>query len=171
MKCKTLDYSFVQKVIYRKVRKNIAWAEYDQQWLPFNKKIDFALNRLKQIHFSRLKVILLFWEKYEVVQKTFKRNHICNYLLIRDYKMGRRTPGMIEIHFDECFDEKLIRTLIKKHYGYELAKEDSLCIDLIFVFETDGAVTIYHLYDDRGFQVFYLDQNYVFPSTITYKKP
>ena len=159
MNCKTFDYSFVQKVIYRKVRRNIAWAEYDLQWIPFNKKIDFALDRLKQIPFTRLKVILLFWEEYEDVQKIFKRNHICNYSLIRDYKVGRRTPGMIELHYDECFDEKLIRTLIKKHYGYELGKKDSLSLDLIFVFEKDKDVTICHLYDDRGFQVFYLDQN------------
>lgn len=58
MNYNTLDYGFVQKVINRKVRRNIVWAEYDLQWIPFNKKIDFALNRLKQISFSRLKVII-----------------------------------------------------------------------------------------------------------------
>ena len=52
MSYNTLDYSFVQKVIYRKVRRNIAWAEYDLQWISFNRKIDFALNRLKEFSFA-----------------------------------------------------------------------------------------------------------------------
>lgn len=55
MNYNTLDYGFVQKVINRKVRRNIVWAEYDLQWIPFNKKIDFALNRLKQISFFQIK--------------------------------------------------------------------------------------------------------------------
>ena len=150
---KTFDYSFVRKVIYRKVRKNIAWAEYDVQWIPFNKKIDFALNRLKQIPFSRLKVLLSFWEEYEKLQKILVNNR---HSLIRDYKAGRKTPGLIEIYFDECFDEKLIRTFIKKHYGYELGKASSLNLDMVFVFEKEEDVTICHLYDDRGFQIFFV---------------
>lgn len=154
---KIFDYSFVQKVIYRKVRRNIAWAEYDQQRIPLKKKIDFALNRLKQTPFSRLKVIISFWEKYEKIQKVLKVNHICNYSLVRDYKVGRKTPGLIEIYFDERFDEKLIYTMIRKHYGYELGKAGSLSLDLVFVFEKDDNVTICHLYDDRGFQIFYLN--------------
>ena len=150
---KTFDYSFVRNVIYRKVRKNIAWAEYDVQWIPFNKKIDFALNRLKQIPFSRLKVLLSFWEEYEKLQKILVNNR---HSLIRDYKAGRKPPGLIEIYFDECFDEKLIRTFIKKHYGYELGKASSLNLDMVFVFEKEEDVTICHLYDDRGFQIFFV---------------
>lgn len=158
MNNKIFDYSFVQKVIYRKVRRNIAWAEYDQQRIPFNKKIDFALNRLKQIPFSKLKVIISFWEEYEIIQKILGKNQISNYSLIRNYKRGRKTPGLIEIYFDECFDVNLIRTFIKKHYGYELGKADYLNIDMCFIFENDKDVTICHLYDDRGFQIFYLNQ-------------
>ncbi len=158
MNNKILDYSSVQKVIYRKVRRNIAWAEYDQQWIPFNKRIDFVLNRLKQIPFSRLKLIITFWEEYEVIQKILRRNDISNYSLIRNYKRGRTTPGIMEIYFDDCFDENLIRTFIKKHYGYELGKADSLNIDMVFIFKNENDVTVCHLYDDRGFQIFYLNR-------------
>ena len=94
MNYNTLDYSFVQKVIYRKVRRNIAWAEYDLQWISFNRKIDFALNRLKEFSFSRLKVIILFWEEYEVIQKILRKNRISNYSLIRNYKRKQdQAPG------------------------------------------------------------------------------
>lgn len=158
MNDKTFDYKFVRRIIYRKLRKNIAWAEYDQQRISFNKKIDFALNRLKQVPFSRLKVIIPFWEKYEALQKILGS---CNHTLIRDYKVGRSTPrftpGLIEIYYDECFDDKLIYTLIKKHYGYELGKDDSLHMEMIFVFEKDDDVTICHLYDDRGFHIFFMN--------------
>ena len=158
MNYNTLDYSFVQKVIYRKVRRNIAWAEYDLQWISFNRKIDFALNRLKQISFSRLKVIISFWEESEVVLKILRKNQTSNYSLIRNYKRGCKTPGLLEIYFDEYLDVNFFRTLIKKHYGYELGKTDSLSLDLIFLFEKDKDVVICHLYDDRGFQIFYLSQ-------------
>lgn len=158
MNCNTLDYSFVQKVIYRKVRRNIAWAEYDLQWISFNRKIDFALNRLKEFSFSRLKVIISFWEEYEVIQKILRNNRISNYSLIRNYKRGCKKPGLLEIYFDECLDVNLFRTLIKKHYGYELGKTDSLSLDMIFIFENDKDVAICHLYDDRGFHIFYLNQ-------------
>jgi hypothetical protein len=158
MNYNTLDYSFVQKVIYRKVRRNIAWAEYDLQWISFNRKIDFALNRLKEFSFSRLKVIISFWEEYEVIQKILRKNRISNYSLIRNYKRGCKKPGLLEIYFDECLDVNLFRTLIKKHYGYELGKADSLSLDMIFIFENDKDVAICHLYDDRGFHIFYLNQ-------------
>lgn len=47
-----------------------------------------------------------------------------------------------------------------KHYDYELGKADSLNIDMVFIFENENEndVTVCHLYDDRGFQIFYLNR-------------
>ena len=94
----------------------------------------------------------------DAVLKILRKNQTSNYSLIRNYKRGCKTPGLLEIYFDEYLDVNFFRTLIKKHYGYELGKTDSLSLDLIFLFEKDKDVVICHLYDDRGFQIFYLSQ-------------
>ena len=151
------DFSYVRKIIYRKVRKNIVWAEYDLQWVSFNKKIDFALDKLKQIHFSELKIIMSFWGKFDVIQKIFEKNNCHNYSLVRKYKTGCLTPGLIEIRYSKSIDDNLMRTLIRRHYGYELGKPDGLNMDLVFIFKRDNDATICHLYDDRGFHVFHLN--------------
>lgn len=171
MKHYMIDEKRVKRIVNRKLRKNILRIDYMLDWLPFDKKVYIAFYKLHQIDFTSIRLYLYFWEPFEKLSKTFKKNNCDNWELVRNYKKGCLTPGLVEIYFDECINDKLIQTLIRKHYGYELGKVDSLSLDMIFVFEKDKDITICHLYDDRGFRFFHLDQNYMLPPTTIHKKP
>lgn len=147
----------MQKILKRKIRKGIVQASFDLEWLSFEAKVNFACNRLLSTHFTQVKIFVSFWEKTEILQRLLTVHNCSNWEIIRDYKVGRYTPGQLEICFEESMDVKFVHSLIKKHYGYELGKPDGLNLDVVFAFENGNDKTICHLYDDRGFHVFYVN--------------
>ena len=72
---------------------------------------------------------------------------------------GKSTPGLIDIYFEKGdFNNDFFRDILTKHYGYELAKNDMLSVCLFYAIETETEITLFHLYDDRGFR----EYSYVF---------
>ncbi len=152
---KIFDDTFVSKVVRRKIRKNIVQASFDLDWLSFDVKVNFAFNRLNEIPYTKVRILISFWEKFENIQSFLQSSNCKNWKLLREHKFGKKKPGQLEIYFENCIDEKFILSMIKKHYGYELGKPESLSLELVFVFQNMDDITICHLYDDRGFNFFY----------------
>lgn len=147
----------LSKILRRKLRRNIVKASFDMDWLSFEAKVNFACNRLKQIPFTKGRLLVSFWEKTDTILHFLQSNNCNNWKLLREYKLGRQTPGRLEIYFENSLDENLVYSIIKKHYGYELAKPDSLSLDLVFELCDSDDKTICHLYDDRGFSYYYVN--------------
>lgn len=155
MKNSIEDNLFIIKVLKRKLRRNIVRIEYDMEWLSFEKKVTFATQKIRQIPFSKAKMMISFWEPSDKILSVLKSCNCNDWNILREYN-GKQTSGLIEVYFEHKINEHPLETIIRKHYGYELGKKDVLSLDLIMAFEKDNKITISHLYDDRGFRIYEL---------------
>ncbi len=156
MKYSITDNSFIKKVLSRKLRRNIAVCEYDMEWLSFDRKVEFASQKMKSITFDKAKMLISFWEPNEKMRCLMK--DYANWTILREYK-GHPTTGLLEVNFNNKIDSPLLDTIIRKHYGYELGKTNVLDIDLVLAFEDKNKIKICHLYDDRGFRIYEMERS------------
>lgn len=144
------DPVFLHKIFNRKIRRGIVWVSYDLDWLALNKKIDFACETLYKYKFNEAHFFIYYWEKDEIIVNMLNKWNITNYRVLKKYK-GKIRGGLIEIIFMNSFIKGWIKEIITCHYGYEMAKENSLSMVPYVVMVTDNCVHAIKLYDDRGF--------------------
>ena len=143
--------NFLRKVFSWKRRKNLAWLHCDLEWMSFEDKVNFVVEYLSKMRFKEARMILEYWEKTCDIITVLEDCHIVNYEIFREYKLGRMTPGVVNITFKDSFDAHFLRVLITKHYGYELAKKDVLAVWPYLAIDTEKQIIAIKLYDDRGF--------------------
>lgn len=144
------NMDFLRKLFARKLKRGIARIECDMEEMAFKNKVRFVVHRLSKMRFFEARMILEFWENNEDIMSLLRECQIQEFKLIREYK-GRKTPGVIIIHFTESFDAHFLEVLITKHYGYELAKADSLSVWPFLAIDDGKQIIAIKLYDDRGF--------------------
>jgi len=142
---------FLRKVFSWKRRKCLAWLQCDMDWMKFEDKVDFVVGRLSAMHFEEARMILEYWENASDMVAVLEECHVENYEIVSEYKLGRMTPGVININFKYSFDSHFLKVLITKHYGYELAKNDVLAVWPYLAIDNGKQIIAIKLYDDRGF--------------------
>lgn len=144
------DNDFLRKVFCRKLIRGIARNECDLEWMSFNDKVKFVVDRLSRMKFLEARMILEFWERTNDIIDLLDKCDVHDYKLVREYK-GKMTPGVFEVHFVGVFNSYFLEELVTKHYGYELAKNDILCILPFLAIDNGKQIVAIKLYDDRGF--------------------
>lgn len=142
---------FLRKVFSWKRRKGLAWLQCDMDWMSFEDKVDYVVGRLSAMRFDEARMILEYWEKASDMVAVLEECHVENYEIVKEYKMRHMTPGVININFKGSFDPYFLKVLIKKHYGYELAKNDVLAVWPYLAIDNGKQIIAIKLYDDRGF--------------------
>lgn len=154
-----MDYSIfndilLDKILKRKLRRNVVKAAYDLEWLSFDRKVSFAYDMLTSIPYTKGRIIIMFWEKTELMIRLLESFCCDNWKIQRSYIMGRVTPGIIELPLYERTNKDVLHSLITKQFGFEHGKKDSLSLQLCVAFEDEVYLKILHLYDDRGFYLY-----------------
>lgn len=142
---------FLQSVFSWKRRKGLAWVQCDMEWMSFEDKVNFVVGRLSAMRFDEARMILEYWEKTSDIVAVLEECQVKNYEIVTEYKLGRMTPGVININFKKMFAPHFLNVLITKHYGYELGKDDVLAVWPYLAIDNGKQIIAIKLYDDRGF--------------------
>ena len=145
------DDAFLKRLFKRKIRKSFAQLQCNMEWMSFEDKVDYVVGRLSAMRFEEARMILEYWEKASDIVAVLEECHVGNYEMVSEYKLGRMTPGVININFKHSFDPHFLKVLITKHYGYELAKKDVLAVCPFLAIDNGKQIIAIKLYDDRGF--------------------
>jgi len=145
------DDAFLKRLFKRKIRKSFAQLQCNMEWMSFEDKVIFVVDRLSAMRFDEARMILEYWEKVSDIIAVLEECHVWNYEIVSEYKLGRMTPGVINISFKGSFDPHFLKVLITKHYGYELAKKDALAVWPYLAIDNGKQIIAIKLYDDRGF--------------------
>lgn len=159
MKLKVIDSKNFDKnfasLLETKKGKNIVKGRFDIEPIGLNKKIEFITRLL----FSFKSVLsltykILFWEKDSVVQKLVKSNKEKTCQFVTSYKNGE-LPGVLFID-ERTIDEAFLNKLLINHFNNEMAKNPSLNMRVQICVNHEEYITLFDIYDDRGFDIYYL---------------
>jgi len=145
------DDAFLKRLFKQKIRKSFAQLQCNMEWMSFEDKVIFVVDRLSAMRFDEARMILEYWEKTRDIVAVLEECQVKNYEIVTEYKCGRMTPGVININFKKMFDPHFLNVLITKHYGYELGKDDVLAVLPYLAIDNGKQIIAIKLYDDRGF--------------------
>lgn len=148
--------NFISKIIQRKIKRNIVYAEVDMSYMSMKNKIMFMVKELLSINFVKVRIVLLFWDDIEKILNVFKYYKVNNYHIINQYKRWHSNPGVINLSM-ESLNQKFLKSLIKRQYGTDFSHKDSIDLKCVYIFEmNDGSKMIIYNYDDRGYRKYIL---------------
>lgn len=145
-------------VEFRKIRRNkrgIAKSRIDFENIDVEAKIRLIMFLISKV--SRLDSVvykILFWERDEKIEEYLLKNMKGRYTKAKPYKNGARA-GVIFIK-EKMFDLNFLRSILLRHFNFELAKEPSLNIRVqLTANNKDKFSILFDIYDDRGCYVYY----------------
>ena len=152
------DTSF-KRLLKLKKGKNIVKSRYFLENLTFKLRIDFVVQLISSIaSVSNLIYRIEFWEKDEKIDSLFMHlDKNKRFEIRKPYKMGE-SPGTALMK-DLIVDRELLKVLLTNHFNFEMAYTPSLNMRLQIYINSKNHKILLDIYDDRGFDVYYL--NYV----------
>jgi hypothetical protein len=155
---KNFDENF-ENLLKIKQGKNILKGRFDIESSQLVKKIDFIIYLLTSIKLIKgLTYKILFWEEVTPLQNLIECYRDKKYIMTKPYK-NRKLPGVIFID-DKILDELFLKELLTNHFNYEMAKDPSLNLRIQICVNQKDYITLFDIYDDRGFDTYYLELNY-----------
>ena len=146
--------AFLKRVFERKLRKGLARIQVWLNRMSFNDKILFVVDRLSEMRFNEARIILEYWESTNEIVELLENFQAIKYEIVRKYKMGNLTPGLINIYFFDSFDPVFLRIFITKHFGYEPNRRAAWNVWPLFAIDTDTQIVAIKLFSNREFQEF-----------------
>ena len=146
--------AFLKRVFNRKLRKGLARIQCSMACMSFTDKIQFVVDRLSDMRFNVARMILEYWEDTNEVVALLERFQIRNYEVVREYRMGSVTPGIINIYFSKSFDSSFLKVFITKHFGYESAKKRAWDVWPLLAIDTDTQIVAIKLFSNSEFHEF-----------------
>lgn len=146
--------AFLKRVFERKLRKGLARIQVWLNRMSFSDKILFVVDRLSEIRFNEARMILEYWESTSEIVEFLENFLSIKYEIVRKYKMGNLTPGLINIYFFGSFDPVFLRIFITKHFGYELNRSRAWNVWPLLAIDTDTQIIAIKLFSNREFQEF-----------------
>ena len=145
-------------VEFRKIRRNkrgVAKSRIDFENIDVEAKIRLIMFLISKV--SRLDSVvykILFWERDGKIEEYLLKNMKGRYTKARPYKNGARA-GVIFIK-EKMLDPNFLRSILLRHFNFELAKEPSLNIRVQLAANNKEKFSIlFDIYDDRGCYVYY----------------
>lgn len=155
--------TIVENILIVKGGKNVVKGRCDIEPIPLKNKSIFVIQLLKTLEeVKSITYKIFFWEKDELIKNFFNLN-----LNSKDYKItvgysDAEASGVLFID-DKELDLSFIKTLLDTHFNYELGVFPSLNLRVqICVNNTDDFIYLLDVYDDRGFDIYYLFKNKMF---------
>jgi len=151
---KNFDKSF-ERLLETKKSQNVAKGRFDIELMELSGKIEFITHLLLSFKsVSGLTYKILFWEKDNVVQNVIEQNNEKVIDIVTSYKDGE-IPGVIFID-EGILDITFLSALLTNHFNHEMAKEPSLNLRVQICVNHEDYITLFDIYDDRGFDIYYL---------------
>lgn len=151
---KNFDKNFI-KLLEIKKGENIVKGRFDIEPIGLKEKIDFITHLLFSFKsVSSLTYKILFWENDKVIQEFIESNQKKIFDIVTSYKNGEM-PGALFID-ERTIDEAFLRVLLINHFNHEMAKDPSLNIRVQICVNHEEYITLLDIYDDRGFDIYYL---------------
>lgn len=144
-----------ERLLEEKKGQNVIKGRFDIEPVELNEKLDFIIRLLlsfKSIAGFTYKI--LFWEKDNLVEGLLKSTKEKVYKVATSYK-NEELPGIIFVDSD-TLDEPFLKALLTNHFNYEMAKDPSLNLRIQICVSHEGYKTLLDIYDDRGFDIYYL---------------
>ena len=142
---------FLKRVFERKLRKGLVHIQGSMACMSFNDKIQFVVERLSEMHFKEARIILEHWEYTSEIVALLEKFQIKDFEIVREYKMGRLTPGIINIYFFNYFDPAFLRVFITKHFSYESARAGAWNVWPLLAIDTDIQIVAIKLFSNSAF--------------------
>lgn len=144
--------AFLKRVFDRKLRKGLVHIQGSMACMSFNGKIQFVVDRLSEMRFNKARIILEYWEKTSEIVALLDKFQIKDFEIVRTYKMGYLTSGLIDIYFIDSFDPAFLRIFITKHFSYEQSKSGAWNVWPLLAIDTDSQIIAIKLFSNREFQ-------------------
>lgn len=128
--------------------KRLVWSRYYFDDYSFYRRVDFVLTLIQSYIKKEFTVEVKFWEENSKIIHFFKQIQN-SYIVMQEYKNGEE-PGIIIID-DNNLDVKFFEQLLQRHYNHDLAYEPALSVKILLFVNSDKKLTVFDLYDDRGF--------------------
>ncbi len=155
---KNFDENF-ENLLKIKKATNISKGRFDIESIQLNKKIDFIIYLLLSIKSTEsITYKILFWEKVISLQNLIKSYDYKKYILETPYE-GGKMPGIIFIDVN-FLDKLFLKELLTNHFNFEMAKDPSLNLRIQICVNQKDYITLFDIYDDRGFDTYYLELNH-----------
>jgi hypothetical protein len=156
---KNFDVNF-EKLLKTKKGRNVVKGRFDIEPIELEAKLDFIIHMLLSTKsFVSLTYKILFWEEGTRVQSLMKSYKGKTYSTVSSYK-NKEQPGVIFIE-EKIIDELFIKELLINHFNYEMAKDPSLNLRVQICVDQEDYITLFDIYDDRGFDIYYLSRGVV----------
>lgn len=128
--------------------KRLVWSRYYFDDYCFSRRVGFVLALIQNYVKNEFTVEVKFWEENNKIIDFFKKIQN-SYTVVQEYNNGEE-PGIIVID-DNNLDIKFFEQLLQRHYNHDLAYEPALSVKLLLFVNSDENLTVFDLYDDRGF--------------------
>lgn len=128
--------------------KKLVWSRYYFDDYSFSRRVGFVLALIQNYIKKEFTLEVKFWEENSKIIDFFKEMQN-SYAVVQEYKNGEE-PGIIVID-DKNLDIKFFEQLLQRHYNHDLAYEPALSVKLLLFVNSDENLTVFDLYDDRGF--------------------
>lgn len=143
---------------FRKISRNkrgIARSRIDFENIDVEAKIRLVMFLIsKASHLDSVVYKILFWERDEKIEEYLLKNMKGQYTKAKPYKNGARA-GIIFIK-EKTLEPNFLRSILLRHFNFELAKEPSLNIRVqLAVNNKEKFSILFDIYDDRGCYVYY----------------
>ena len=152
------DQNF-KKLLKIKKGKNIANGRLCLELIKLNDKAELLIlliSSLKSIIGITYKI--LFWEEDTKIDSFLELNFPNKkYEKVSSYKNGKQA-GIIFVD-DRVLDISFLESVLNIHFNFEMAKEPSLNLRVQICVNLDNIVMLLDVYDDRGFDVYYVSGN------------
>jgi len=143
------------KLLNSKRGKNISTSRVDIENIELRKKAEFIIKILLSIKLiNSVTYKILYWEKDEILKEFFNNSRNSNYSISRSYRNGK-IPGVVFLD-DTTIEEFFLKSLLENHFNYEMASEPALNLRVQICVNQEEFITVLNIYDDRGFDIFYL---------------
>ncbi|WP_259014676.1 hypothetical protein [Emticicia fluvialis] len=143
------------KLLKSKKGKNIITGRFDIENIELKKKAGFIIKFILSIKcIKTVTYKILYWENDEVLKEFFNNSSNNNFNISISYNYGK-IPGVIFVE-DTDIDEFFLKLLLENHFNYEMAKEPALNLRIQVCINQEEFITVLDIYDDRGFDIFYL---------------
>ncbi len=143
---------FLKRIFERKLRRGLVRMQVWLNRMSFKGKVQFVVDKLSEMRFNEARIILEHWENTSEIVDFLEKFQIKKYEIVRKYKMGHLTPGLINIYFFDDFDSAFLRIFIIKHFSYEAARPGAWNLWPLLAIDTTSQIIAIKLFSNREFQ-------------------
>lgn len=141
-------------ILKNKISDNVVRARFDIQKIQHRAKLNFINDLIDSTNAVSITYKILFWEKSCKIIELPLFGEESKYLIRNEYN-GGEFPGIVFL--DSCkVNKDLLFNLLTNHFNYEQAKDPGLNIRLQIYIEYNCNAQLFDIYDDRGFDLYYL---------------